>query len=260
LTVPRLRFPALCALCAGVLAWGSTAHAAAQVSKFNIVLSANAMTIGAQDFNEKVIDQLNRSILEPRGYEGVKRIKFAWMYDIQGRYFVRPNFAVEAGVSQLRTVSRREFLPAINMSIDYRAELLSVPVHLGGAYYLPAYNQGDFQARWYLGGGFMAQVYNRAKFAAVESRTDPAHTLGGDFKIAARRDSPGFYLDTGVHMFFGGRYSVLLGGIYRSALVRQAEGELETYPNGVRTRVPLGPVFDIDTSGFGAKLALAIGL
>ena len=259
MTVQRLRCLAACLLCAVAIAWGSTAHAAAQVSKFNLVLSANPTTVDPKDFNTLVIDRINRTVLDPRGLEGVNRIKFAWMFDAQMRYFVRPNFAVEAGLGQLKTSSKRSFLPAIGMAIDYRAELLSVPVHVGGAYYLPAYNQGDFQARWYMGGGVTSLVYNRARFSAVESHTDSARTLGGNYKISARRDSPGYYLESGVHMFFGGRYSVLVGGIYRSAQVRQAEGVLEVATAAGVTRTPLGPVFDIDTSGVGGKMALAIG-
>jgi hypothetical protein len=259
LTVHRLQLLVCCAACALVLPWGSTAHAAAQVSKFNLVLSGNPTTVDAQDFNDKVIKRFNSLVLEPRGLEGLDNITFAWLYDAQMRYFVRQNFALEAGVGQLRANSKRQFQPAIGMAIDYRAEVLSVPVHVGGAYYMPAYNQGDFQARWYLGGGISSLVYNRARFMAVEAGTDSARSLGGDYKLSARRDSPGFYLDTGVHMFFGGRYSVLLGGEYRSSVVRQALGEYETKRASGTVRTPLGPVFDIDTSGFGGKLALAIG-
>jgi hypothetical protein len=242
------------------LVWASAAHAAAQVSKFNIAISASPTSVDAKDFNERVIGQINRSVLDPRGLEDIERIKFAWLFDASLRYFMRPNFAIVAGAGQLRTFSKREFLPAINQAIDYRAELLSVPVHLGGAYYLPAYNQGDFQARMYLGAGVLSLVYNRARLSAVESHTDSAHTLGGDYKISASRDSPGYYLDAGFHMFFGGRYSVLVGGEYRSAMVKQADGLLEVLTAAGKVRTPLGPAFDIDTSGFGAKMALAIGI
>jgi len=230
------------------------------VNRFSIVLSVNPTTVDAKDFNERVIGVVNRTTLVPRGLEGVEKITFAWLYDAQLRYFVRPNLVVEMGAGQLRSFSKREFLPAINQAIDYNAEMLSVPVHLGGAYYLPAYNQGDFQARMYLGAGFSSVVYNRARFSAVESHTDSAHTLGGDYRISFSRDSPGYYLDVGVHMFFGGRYSVLIGGLYRSAVVRQAEGLLEIPTSRGLLRVPLGPGIDIDTSGAGAKLAIAIGL
>ena len=70
-------------------------------------------------------------------------------------------------------------------------------------------------------------VYNRARFQAVESRTDSTNTLGGTYKISAKGDSPGYYLEGGVHMFFAARYSVMLGAIYRSAMVRNMDGLLE---------------------------------
>lgn len=257
--VHRLRLLAACATCAAVLAWGSTAFASATVSKFSIVLSANPTSVDAKDFNDNVISQLNRVVLEPRGYKGLDRITSAWVYDIEGHYFLRSNFAIDAGFGQLRSFSKREFLPAIGMAIDYRAELLSVPAHIGGSFYLPPYNSGDFQARWYIGGGMLANVYNRARFSAVESNTDSSHTLGGDYRVVGRRDAPGFYLETGSHLFFASRYSVQVGGIYRSATVRSADTELIRTTNGTTTTTPLGRTFDIDYSGFGAKLGLAIG-
>ncbi len=147
------------------------------------------------------------------------------------------------------------------MAIQYQAEVITAPVHLGGAYYLPAYNQGDFQARWYLGAGLHSLTHTRARFLAVEANTDSTHTLGGNAKFVARRDSPGYYLETGVHMFFASRYSVILGGQYRSAMIRQAVGEQEVRVPGVGTvRQQLGPVFDLDLSGVSGKLAIAIGL
>jgi hypothetical protein len=248
----------LCALVAGVLAWGTSAHAAAQVSKFNIVLSANPTSIDPKDFNEQVIGATNRQ-LESQGLEGIKQIKFAWLFDSQARYFVRPNFAVEAGVGQMKTVSKREYLPAINAAIQFRAELLSVPVHLGGAYYLPGYNQGDFAARMYVGGGMMSLVYNRAKFMATFTNTDSANTRP-NFKAVARRDSPGFYAETGVHMFFGGRYSVLLGVLYRSAVIHAPESLTISRSGTTETRTTGTSRGDIDLSGIGARMALAIGL
>ena len=40
---------------------------------------------------------------------------------------------------------------------------VSWPVSVGAAYYLAPYNQGDFQARGYLGGGFLSVVQSRLK-------------------------------------------------------------------------------------------------
>jgi hypothetical protein len=255
----RLRAAVGCALSAAVLAWGSSAHAEATVSKLNLVLSANPSTVSAKDFNDGVIGHLNSTVLQPRGLEGLDKITFAWLFDAQLRYFVRPNFAVEVGAGQLKTSSSQEYLPSISAAVQYRAELLSVPVHIGGAYYLPAYNQGDFQARAYVGGGMTSLVFNRERFQAVEANTDSTNTLGGTYKITGRGDSPGYYLETGVHMFFAVRYSVMIGALYRSAKVRTMEGlREEDTPDGVR-RTDLGPIISLDTSGIGARFALAIG-
>ena len=257
--VHRLRFLAACATCVAVIAWGSTAFASAQVSKFSIVLSANPTSVAATDFNDKVIDGFNHTVLDPRGLRSIDRITSAWVYDIEGHYFLRSNFAIDAGVGQLRSNSKRDFLPAIGMAIGYRAELLSVPVHVGGAYYLPPYNSGDFQARWFIGGGMLSNVYNRARFSSVESRTDSARTLAGNYMVVGSRDSPGYYFESGAHMFFASRYSVQIGGIYRSSVVRGADAKLIRPVNGKLVSTPLGKLFDIDNSGYGAKLGLAIG-
>jgi len=237
----------------------ASAHAAAQVSKLSLVFSGNPTTIKAQKFNENVIDAFNAAVLDPRGLESIDKITFGWLYEAELRYFVRPNFTVSAGVGQLKSVTKQDFLPAIGMGIGYRAEVLTVPVHVGGAYYLPPYNQGDFQARWYLGGGLTSNVYNRAKFTGVESNTDSLHTLVGNFKLATRRDSPGYFVETGVHMFFAGRWSVMLGGMYRSAMIHQTIGTLERTPRGLPTTTTPVSV-DLDMSGIGGKMAIAIGL
>ena len=47
-----------------------------------------------------------------------------------------------------------------------------MPVHVGGAYYLQPYNQGDFQARAYVGGGLVQYTYTRAG----SSRCSPIRT------------------------------------------------------------------------------------
>jgi hypothetical protein len=242
-----------------VLCWAETAGAAAEVHRFSFVVSANPSQIDASDFNKVVIDNLNTTLFGPRGLQGLGRIGFGWFFDTQLRYFVRPNVAVEVGAGQLRSITKREYLPRLAAAIQYRAEVLSVPVHAGAAYYLPPYNQGDFQARVYVGGGFTSLVYNRARLQAEEFGTDSATTLGGSFLLSARRDSPGYYLETGVHMFFAARYSVMIGALYRSSVVRRMDGEaVLPSPNG-RVIVPLGPIFDLDTSGLGGRFALAIG-
>src|SRR6185503_9472467 len=124
------------------------AHAAAEVHRANLVISVNPMAVDGGDFNG-FIDFLNETQLEPRGLEGMKRITFAWLYEGELRYFLRPNIAVAAGVGQQRATTDREYLPVLGAAIQLHGEVLSVPVHVGGAYYLAPYNQGDFQARAY---------------------------------------------------------------------------------------------------------------
>ena len=133
------------------------------------------------------------------------------------RYFLRQSIAVSAGVGQLRKQTQREFLPAIQADVQVRAEIISVPVHVGADYYLQAYNQGDFQARAFMGGGFQSLVYSHARLQQVATVGDAFTELILDGK----RDSPGYYADVGVHMFFAARFSVLIAGVYRSAMIRQ---------------------------------------
>jgi len=237
----------------------SEAGAAAEIHRLSLVLSGVPTAISATDFNERVIGNINRVILTPRGFEQVNSIHWGWLFDAQMRYFVRPNVAVEAGVGQLRSQSTRDLLPALNASIQYRAEILSAPVHVGAAYYLSGYNQGDFQARPYLGAGFMSVTYNYARFHAVESGTDLSTTLGGTYRIVGHGDSPGYYLESGVHMFFAARYSVMIGALYRSTVTRDLPIAFEVeLPNGNVFRAPAGTI-SLDTGGVGGRFALAIG-
>jgi hypothetical protein len=229
------------------------AWAVAEVHRFNLILSANPTAVNPTDFNDR-LETFNRSILLPRDLKGMDKIHFGWLFDAQLHYFLRPNIAVLAGVGQLRTQTKREYLPAIQQDIQLRAEILSVPVHVGGAYYLQPYNQGDFQARAYVGAGFMSLVYNRARLQAAEAGTDPSTTLGGSYVINAKEDSPGFYAETGVHMFFATRVSVIVSALYRSAKIRNMVVESRDHP-------PFSiPPFDLDTSGLGLRMGLAIGL
>jgi len=238
----------------GLAARSGEALAAAEVHRLSLVISGIPTQISAKDYND-FLEQFNRQALAPFGVEGIKKIQFAWLFDAQLRYFVRPNVAVSAGAGQLRSFSKREFLPGIQQDVQLRAEILSVPVHVGGAYYLAPYNQGDFQARAYLGAGFMSMVYNRGRLGQVATGFDSATGVAANFKVTAKRDSPGYYLEGGAHMFFAVRYSVMLGLVYRSAKIRDMQGYL--FQGG--RRIPLGRLYDLDTSGIGARMGLGIG-
>jgi len=240
---------------AGLAGWSAQARAAAEVHKFSLVLSAVPTSVSAGEFNDQ-IEEINTTQLEPVGRNGIDTINNAWLYQAEFRYFVRPNVAVSAGVGQLRSQTKREFLPALQQDIQLRVEMLSVPIHVGGAYYFTPYNQGDFQARAYVGGGVMGLVHNRIRFQVYEVADETTSIFGRSFLVEGHGDSPGFYGEFGVHMFFAARYSVLIGALYRSAEIRDMRAKLIP-ANGEPE--DLGVLSDLDTSGLGARMAIAIG-
>jgi len=251
---------ARCAACAGVClalaaGWTASARAAAEVHKFSIVLSAVPTSVAADDFNAN-INNINQEQLVPRGLNGIDQITSAWFYQGELRYFVRSNFAVSAGVGQLRNQTKREYLPALQEDVQLRVEMLSVPIHVGGAYYFTPYNAGDFQARVYLGAGFMSLVHNRVRLQ-VNEVAPSGGIFGGSFLVTGRGDAPGYYTELGVHMFFAARFSALIGAVYRSARVRDIEAVL--VPEGGGTPENLGNIGDLDTSGIGARMGVGIG-
>jgi hypothetical protein len=240
----------------------ASAFAAPEVHRFNLVLSSNPTQLVASDLNN-FIDDYNHRLLRPDGLESLGSISFAWYHQAELRYFVRPNWAMSAGIGQIKAQARREFLPRISQTITLRAEVISVPVHIGATYYLAPFTQGDFQARAYVGAGFMSLTNNKIIFEALEFETDSATTLGGSHRAKMRRDGPGYYFEVGGHMFFASRYSVIIGAIYRSAIVRgMHEVDEIVERNGSKTVGAVAiaqPSLDLDTGGLGLRMGVAIG-
>ena len=242
---------ALLVLCV-VLAWHAPrAMAAAEVHRFNFVPSAIPTQVRASEFNS-LIEQINNTALEPRGLEPLRRIKLSWLLDAEFRYFARPNLAVSAGVGRLKASTSQEYLPSIGMSITLSAHITSVPIHAGAAYYVTPYNQGDFQARAYVGGGFVSLVHNRATLGLSESGI----VTGSAFRVTGTNDGAGYYGEVGAHMFFASKFSVLLSGIYRSNQVRNLVDE----STGALLRDAQGEPLTLDVGGAGFRIALAVGL
>lgn len=249
------------------------ARAAAEVHRLNLVLAGIPTQVDGGDMND-YIDFYNKTRLElpPRGYEGLPRIGFTWAFDAEARYFVRPNFALAVGLGQVRAGQRKEYLPAIAEGITVHAEVLTVPIHVGGAYYLQPYNQGDFQARFYVGAGLIQYAYTRATFQQVLTGAENDSVLRaafapGTFKAVLTQDAPGYYLESGAHMFFASSLSMMIGVVYRNGVLRNAL--LETYevngttqtgstPGPVQSNSKGGP-FKLDVSGIGLKMAVGIG-
>lgn len=256
----RPRSAVLAAVATAMLLAPSAAFAAAEVHRFSLALSGVPTSVKAGDVND-AIDYYNSTILTPppRGYEPLPKISFTWLFDGEFRYFATQNLALSAGVGQMRAKSAKEYLPGLSQAINVRAEIISVPVHIGAAYYLQAYNQGDFQARMFFGAGLEHYTHSRTTFEQSLSGADSATTaqLGGSYRLANTKDGPGYYAEGGVHMFFSSRYSILLSVLYRSGSVQELVDETTGLPVlNPKTGKPAG----LDVSGIGLRMAAVIGL
>jgi hypothetical protein len=283
----RLRLGALLALAVafGAFSFPLEAMAAAEVHRLNLVISAMPSQIDGGGMND-LLERYNENPLNSgsRTLEPLKKLGMAWLFDGELRYFVRPNFALAAGVSTLKARTKAEFLPSIGASINVLGEVVSTPVHIGAQYYLAPYTQGDFQARAFVGGGLMSLTGTRGTFSTVEvglpiratadGRRDTldVSSLGGDNLLRAGGDSPGYYVEVGAHLFFAARYSIIVGGVYRSMRIREVANEgrimvpdadrpasepplqVELLDDGKPARIG-----NLDLSGLGVRMAVAIG-
>jgi hypothetical protein len=245
---------ALAAAVLGLLMRAPAAFAAADVHRFNLMLSATPTSIAGGDFN-KFVDDFNSNVLALNDREGLDKITMGWLFQAKLSYFVRPNIALNAGVGQIHSTTSREYLPALNQSAMVSGDVISVPVDFGALYYMQPYNQGDFQARAFMGGGLTSLTYTKATFKVSSVIADPTDPLAQDQLVAVSHDSMGWYGEVGVHMFFAARYSVLISGTYRNAVARGM--------TDVATHAPVmnadGTPFTLDMSGAGVRGAVGIG-
>ena len=248
----RMRFGIIPAVLLAVLLGSARdVQASAEVHRLNLVLSSVPTQLRAGDFNTLISD-VNRTRLEPNNLQPLDKINLSWMFDAELRYFARPNLAVSAGVSRIRAKTAQEYLPTIGASNTIRSEVTSVPIHAGAAYYFTPYNQGDFQARAYVGAGFMNVVYNRASMEWVGTGIPG----GQGFAWTATNDAPGYYGEVGAHMFFASKLSLLLAGLYRSSQVRNLVDEV----TGAPITDSVGRPVTLDVGGAGFRMAVGIGL
>jgi len=274
----RLRLGALLALAVAISVFSHApeAMAAAEVHRLNLVISVIPSELRGGGIND-LVERYNEYPLRARGLEAIKSIGMGWFFDTELRYFVRPNFALAAGVGHMKTISKREYLPALGATIDLTAEVITVPIHVGAQYYLAPYTQGDFQARAFVGGGLLSLTASRALFSSFEvglpAREDTLSdaSLGGQNRLVGTGDSPGYYVEMGAHMFFAARYSIVVGAIYRSAIIRNLANEGGVIVPEDRAVPPFlmmpllgrdgrpARIGDVDLSGVGVRMAVAIG-
>jgi len=277
----RLRLGALLALAVALVAssYAPKAMAAAEVHRLNLVLSGMPSQVAGGGMND-LLQRYNEYPLRSRGLEPLDEVTMGWMFDAELRYFVRPNFAVAAGLSHLKVQTRRSYMPAIGANIDILGQVIAVPLHVGAQYYLAPYNQGDFQARAFVGGGLLSLVSTRALFQTNETGLDELYgadndtldiaSLGGANRVTAQGEGAGYYAEIGAHMFFAARYSIMVGAIYRSMKVDGLEsvGTI-TVPTDVivapylkdtlmKDGRPAG-ISKLDLGGIGVRMAVAIG-
>lgn len=233
------------------------AWSAAEVHRLSLVLNAIPTSIDGGGFNDQ-IDAINRQALDPQGFQTLNKIGFGWGFGAELRYFVRPNVAVCAGVTQFRSRSKQDYAFSRADNLSLTAEVLSVPIHVGGDYYFQAYNQGDFQARAYVGGGFHAMTTSRATYTQVLAFTTIPAPLPS-VTLDQSADGPGWYAEAGAHMFFAVRYSVMLGVMYRSMVMKDIRPVVN---NLDAIHIPSGPFKtpdEINLSGVGARMSVGIG-
>ena len=237
------------------------AQAQAEFHKLNLMFSANPSSFKGEDYKD-FISEYNERVLVPSALKEMDQISWGWRFEAELRYFATSNFAIGVGAGQLRTEKRQEYLPRISQRIEVRTNIVSAPVHVGGFYYFTPYNQGNFRARAYLGGGVMAHTNSKVFFEQLEFNTDSATTLGGSARLKGRGEAPGYYAEFGAHMWFATRLSIMLGMTYRSAdMVNLRYDSVAISPQGVET--PFNPPFKpetLDLSGIGARFAVLIGL
>lgn len=282
----RLRLGVVLALAVaiGAVSHAPRAMAAAEVHRLNFVISAIPSQVNGGGVND-MLDRYNE--YSGGRFEPLSKISMGWLFDGELRYFVRPNFAVAVGAGRMKTETRKEFQRAIGADVVLNGEVIAVPLHVGGIYYMAPYTQGDFQARAFVGGGLLSVTTGRARFSTFEQGlpvkkglgalpdTLDALSLGGTSELLARGESPGYYAEFGAHLFFAARYSIMIGAIYRSAVVRNMDNEgiilVSHLVPGSNPPVYLQqPLFDasgrpiripnVDLGGLGLRMAIGIGL
>ncbi|MEP7027491.1 MAG: hypothetical protein ABI960_02740 [Candidatus Eisenbacteria bacterium] len=246
------RAAAVVGLVSGMLVTGAIpGHADEQrVKRFGVALYAMPTSLALKDFNRSV-DGLNE-FTAARNLAPINRIKWAGQFGLEGRFQATHHWMLVAGFGQIKKQSRLDLLPQVGQKIIVNASILSVPENLGACYYFSPKTSGDFTMRPFVGGGLVRLVETKAKLGGGAQLADTT------FESFSRPqgEGGGFYVESGIHMMFPSRYSVILNTMYRRAKASRVYEE--TTHQLLRNED--GSPYALDVSGFGLRLALQINL
>jgi outer membrane protein W len=232
------------------------AHADEQrVSRLGLALFVMPSSLALGDVNDE-IGRLNARTaafgLPFISQAPIDKITWDAPFGAELKYFVNRKFAIVGGLSQVKTESKLDLLPVADGKTLIRGYVRSMPIHIGGDYYLEPRTSGDFTMRPFVGAGYVKVADTKTSFGYELVRPDSTardvHPFYGN--------GHGFYTQAGVHMMFPSRYSILLNAHYRNAHVRQMN-DIET--GGVQLD-PQGELVETDISGFGLRFAMQIAL
>lgn len=221
-----------------------------RVKRFGVALYAMPTSLALGDLNDQ-IDGLN-VFTAAQNLAPIDRIRWSGQFGLEGRYTITRHWTVVGGFGRIKTESKLDLLPQVGQHILVQARILTVPQNLGVAYYLNPKTSGDFTLRPFVGGGMIRLVETKAK---VGGEAQLADTTFGSFSRPFG-EGFGYYAESGIHMMFPSRYSVILNAMYRKAKSNRVFEE--------NTRQLLlnadGTPYELDVSGFGLRLALQINL
>ena len=221
-----------------------------RVKRLSVAIYAMPTSFALGDFN-KQIQVLNQGS-QAFGLAPIGKIHAGAVFGAEGKYFASRHIAISVGVGKIARTSKLDLTPQVGSHVIVLGRVLAVPRTLGADYYFEPYTRGDFTLRPFVGGGMMDLVSTKIKIGAAF--TSPDTTF--DFFSRLKGDGSGFYVESGIHLMFPSRYSVLLNLNYRNARVRRMYDE--------RTHVLAyganGKPYSLDLSGVGLRFGIGINL
>jgi outer membrane protein W len=250
---PLVRIACAFVFAAALVSTATLARADEQrVARLGFALYAMPTSLGLHDVNQSV-DQLNVvTSTDPFNLAPIGKITWGAVFGGEAKYFVNRNWALVAGIGRISRQSILDLQPAATSSIVVKAKVRTVPRYLGVDRYFAPHTSGDFTLRPFVGAGYMDLVETKTVFGGLF--TSPEENVGSlSFALG---EGNGFYAESGIHMMFPSRYSVLLNAHYRNARVKRLYDE----STGVLLLNQDGEPYSVDVSGFGLRIALQFNI